>query len=147
MDKLRLLEIILFNRKKDFINRMMNANDFPVLENRDGTVSTHSMAYGEADGQYFVYPTVVYQDGKMMRLGPDTAWTRAMESGDYVMFENEDDAREFSSEYKQFMPFFESAKPTEIWKDLETGPGASSVGQKAQGIFHNIPAPAGGEGE
>ena len=138
MDKLRLLEIILFNRKKDFINRMMNANDFPVLENRDGTVSTHSMAYGEADGQYFVYPTVVYQDGKMMRLGPDTAWTRAMESGDYVMFENEDDAREFSSEYKQFMPFFESSKDKfpkrkTIWKDLNTGPGDLS-GDSISGV-------------
>ena len=126
MDKIRLLEIILRNKGKDFINRIVNANDFPTLENRDGTISTHSMTYAEVDGRFYVYPTVVYQDGKLMRLGPDTAFNHALTSGEYVTFDDEREAMDFSKEYKQLMPFFESAQSNEIWKDLETGPGASS---------------------
>lgn len=128
MDKVKLLELLLEHRNKDFINRIINVNDFPTLENRDGTISTHSMAYGEADGKFYVYPTVVYEDGKMQRLGPDTAWNRAVMSGDYLEFDNEQDAADFSKEYKQFMPLFESSKDEfpkreTIWKDLNTGPG------------------------
>lgn len=129
MDKVRLLDLLLKNRKKDFINRIIRVNDFPVLKNRDGSVSTHSMSYGELDGKYYVYPTVVYRDGKMQRLGPDTAWTQAFTTGDYLEFDNEEDAADFSREYKSFMPFFESKKPDApepMWKDLNTGPGTMS---------------------
>jgi hypothetical protein len=129
MDKVKLLEILLKNKNKDFINRIINVNDFPTLENRDGTVSTHSMSYGESDGKYYVYPTVVYRDGKMQRLGPDTAWSVAFETGDYLVFDNEKDASDFSKEYKQFMPWFEAYKkdePEPVWKDLNTGPGTLS---------------------
>ena len=143
MNKVKLLEILLKNKNKDFINRIINVNDFPTLENRDGTVSTHSMAYGEADGKYYVYPTVVYRDGKMQRLGPDTALNRAITSGDYIVFDNEQDAADFSKEYKQFMPWFEAYKKDEvepIWKDLNTGPG--SLPKKGGGMPEIPEAPA-----
>ncbi len=135
MDQLRVLEIIEKNKDKDFINRLINAKDFPVLLNRDETTSTHSMAWGEADGRFFVYPTVVLEEGEMMRLGPDTAWGRAMRTGDYIEFDKMEDADEFSREYKKFTPFFDAQqeegvqpdvifpKRKSIWKDLNTGPG------------------------
>ena len=132
MDKIRLLELLLKYRDKDFINRIVNVNDFPILENRDGTVSTHSMSYGEVDGKFYVFPKVVNEGGKAMRLGPDTAWTRALTSGDFIEFDNEQDAADFSKEYKAFMPLFESSrdefpKRETIWKDLNTGPGTIST--------------------
>jgi len=139
MDKIKLLELLLKHRNKDFINRILNVNEFPVLENRDGTVSTHSMSYGEIDGRFYVFPTVVQNDeGKLMRLGPDTAWTRAITSGDALEFDNEQDAADFSKEYKQFMPLFESSKDEfpkkeTIWKDLNTGPGPSA-GDSLSGV-------------
>lgn len=128
MNKVRLLETLLFYKGKDFVNRIINAADFPVLKNRDGSESTHGMAVAEKDGKFFVYPTVVYEDGKLMRLGPDTALNRALTGGDYIEFDAEDDARDFSKEYKQFMPFFDSASEDtkKIWKDLNTGPGTLS---------------------
>lgn len=128
MNKVRLLETLLFYKGKDFINRIINAGDFPFLENRDGTKSTHGMAVSEKDGKFYVYPTVVYEGGIMQRLGPDTAWNRAITSGDFIEFETEEDARDFSKEYKQFMPMFEAAKEDtkKIWKDLNTGPGTLS---------------------
>ena len=134
MDKVKLLELLLKHKNKDFINRIINVNDFPVLENRDGTSSTHGMELSEVNGKFFVYPSVVYQDGKMQRLGPDTAFNRAMNSGDLLEFDNMDEAMEFSKEYKQFMPMFEASgekehpKKETIWKDMNTGPGTIEPG-------------------
>lgn len=135
MDQLKILEILEANKDKDFVNRILNAPDFPTLPNRDGSESTHSMAWGEADGRFFVYPTVIYEEDQMMRLGPDTAWGRAMRMGDYIEFETMAEADEFSREYKKVGPFFEAKKEEgirpdvvypkrkSIWKDLNTGPG------------------------
>jgi hypothetical protein len=134
MDKIKLLELLLKNKNKDFINRIINVNDFPVLENRDGTKSTHSMSLSEVDGKFFVYPSVVYQDGKMQRLGPDTAFNRAISSGDMLEFDDLDEATGFSKDYKQFMPLFEASgekvlpKKETIWKDMNTGPGTIESG-------------------
>ena len=137
MDQLKILEIIEKNKNKAFVNRIINAKEFPVLTNRDGSVSTHSMTWVEADGRFFVYPTVVFEDDQMMRLGPDTAWGRAMRSGDFIEFSTSQEADEFSREYKKFSPFFDAdrgevqpevvhPKRKTIWKDLNTGPGTIS---------------------
>lgn len=135
MDQVRMLEILEENRGKDFVERIFNAPDYPVLYNRDGSQSTHSMAWSEADGRYFVYPTVVYEEGEMMRLGPDTAFGRAIRTGDFIEFDNFEDADQFSREYKKLFPFFdkkEDEKPVifpkrkTIWKDMNTGPGTLS---------------------
>ena len=136
MDKVKLLELLLKHKNKDFINRIINVNDFPVLKNRDGTSSTHGMELSEVDGKFFVYPSVVYIDGKMQRLGPDTAFNRAMNSGDMLEFEDMDEAMGFSKGYKQFMPMFEASEKEEVvypkkvsvWKDMNTGPGTIESG-------------------
>jgi len=136
MDQLKILDIIEKNKDKDFVNRIINAKDFPVLTNRDGSVSTHGMSWGEADGRFFVYPTVVYDEDQMTRLGPDTAFGRAIRSGDYIEFADPQSAMEFSKEYKKFSPFFGEAgikpdviypKRKSIWKDMNTGPGTLST--------------------
>jgi len=143
MNQLRILEILEANKDRAFVQRIMNAADYPVLPNRDGSVSTHSMAWGEADGRYFVYPTVVLEEDEMMRLGPDTAWGRAMRTGDFIELDSAVEADEFSREYKRFSPFFdreEGIKPDVvypkrkgIWKDLNTGPGDLSGGDSMSG--------------
>ena len=75
----------------------------PVLKNPDGTVSTHSMAYGEADGKYYVYPTVVMGGGdKLQRLSGDDAWNNAMQTENYIEFGSEKDAEWFSKNYKKY---------------------------------------------
>lgn len=123
MDTVKLFEILEQNKDVEFVKRILNAQDYPSLPNRDGSVSTHSMAVGEAGGRYFVYPTVVYDEGEMMRLGPDTAFGRAMRMGDYIEFDDLQRALEFSKDYKKANPFIESMKPPSLWKDMNTGPG------------------------
>ena len=93
------------------------------------------MAWGEADGRFFVYPTVVIEEDEMIRLGPDTAFGRALRSGEYIEFAEAQDAMDFSQDYKKMTPFFgEAEKPDviypkkkTIWKDLNTGPGTLST--------------------
>ena len=137
MNQLKILEILEANKDREFVQRIFNAADYPVLPNRDGSVSTHSMVWGEAGGRFFVYPTVILQEDQMMRLGPDTAFGHALRTGEFIEFDNMEDADEFSREYKKFSPFFEGKdegilpdvifpKKKSIWKDLNTGAGTLS---------------------
>ncbi len=136
MNQLRILEIINKNKKKNFVSRILNAKDLPTLPNRDGSSSTHGLVWRAKDtfkDVFIVYPTVVLAEGEMMRLGPKTAFSRAVEYGDFIEFDNWQDADEFSKEYKKFTPFFvrtdrednDRPLPPSIWKNLNTGPGAS----------------------
>ena len=144
MNQLKILEIINKNKDKEFVYRLLNAKDLPTLPNRDGSTSTHGLmwkrrirtvpyAKGKKKTTYIVYPTVVLAEGEMMRLGPKTAFSRAVEYGDFIEFDNWQDADEFSKEYKKFTPFFvrtdrednDRPLPPSIWKNLNTGPGAS----------------------
>jgi len=135
MDQLKILDILNENKDLPFVMRIMNPG-YPSLYNRDGSESTHSMAFGEFNGKYIVYPTVVYDEEVMSRLGPDTAFGRAIRMGDYIEFEEATDAYEFSREYKKLFPFFEKKedgakdvvfpKKKTIWKDMNTGPGTLS---------------------
>jgi len=117
MNQLRILDIINKNKEKEFVYRLLNAKDLPSLPNRDGSTSTHGLTWkpriktlryakGKKKKVYIVYPTVVLAEGEMMRLGPKTAYNRAVEFGDYIEFNNWQDADEFSKEYKKFQPFF-----------------------------------------
>ena len=130
MNQLKILEILEQNKDKEFVQRIMNAADYPTLPNRDGSESTHSMAWGEFEGKFYVYPSVVIEEGEIQRLGPDTAWGRALRTGDYIEFTTIQDAYEFSKEYKNFSDRFYPDEPEKIypkrktiWKDLNTGAG------------------------
>lgn len=133
MDQLKILDILNENKDKEFVKRIMNAESYPALPNRDGSESTHGMAFSQVDGKFLVYPTVVYDEETMSRLGPDTALGRALRLDDYIEFETLQEAYEFSKEYKKLSPFFEGQekeviypKRKSIWKDLNTGPGTIS---------------------
>jgi hypothetical protein len=137
MDQLRILEILEEHKELEFVQRILNADNYPSLPNRNGSESTHGMTLGELDGRFLVYPTIIYEEEELMRLGPDTALGHAMRSGDFIEFDDETEAYEFSSEYKGFTDRFYKDKIKEeiiypkrktIWKDLNTGPGDISSG-------------------
>ena len=142
MDQLRILEILNENKDLPFVMRILNAADYPTLPNRDGSQSTHGMAFSKNGDGYIVYPSVVYDDEVMARLGPDTALGRAIRLGDFIEFATLQEAYEFSKEYKKMLPFFDKGeekpevvfpKRKTIWKDLNTGPGDIS-GDSMSGV-------------
>ena len=91
------------NIDKNFVKRVVNKDAYPVLQNDDGSHSTHSMAMSEADGKYFVYPTVVQTEkGDLKRLKGKEAVRHAFKTKEYIPFDNPDDALWFSKNYKLF---------------------------------------------
>jgi len=99
-----IAQILLMNKDKNFVKRILNFPIFPVLDNGDGSISTHSMAWGEADGKYFVYPTVVQGgDGKLRRLSGRDAWDYAIKNNEYIQFDTKESADWFARNYKKYL--------------------------------------------
>lgn len=82
----------------NFEQRALAPSKYPVIKNDDGSVSTHRMAYGEADGKYFAYPTIVQgPSGKLVQLDQDQAWRYAMQTKQYREFADEKSAAEYAA--------------------------------------------------
>lgn len=58
MDKegINIDEILINNQDKNFIQRIIKPNRYPVIKNQDGTYSTHLMSSAEVDGKGIAYP-------------------------------------------------------------------------------------------
>jgi len=94
--------ILKSNSDKSFVKRILHRDKYPVLNNPDGSFSTHSMAWGEADGRYFVYPTVLLdEDGTLKRFDADAAWGHVMKTGNFLEFSSPKEADWFSKNYKK----------------------------------------------
>ena len=90
------------NKDKEFVNRILNPQQSPpVIQNNDGTISSHLMAYSGIDGgRGVVYPTIVNVDGKLTKLGDRDAIEYAKRTGEAIIFKTEKEAEEFSLNYK-----------------------------------------------
>jgi hypothetical protein len=97
--------VIDLGSKLDFEQRVLNPNSNPVIDNGDGSVSTHRMAYGEVDGKFVAYPTIVKpkQSKELVQLDDGDALGYALNSGEYRSFKTEDEARSYAEGgYKKF---------------------------------------------
>ncbi|AUV61841.1 hypothetical protein HWB52_gp26 [Pseudomonas phage Littlefix] len=93
------------NTKLNFEKRVLKPNEYPAIPNDDGSVSTHRMAYGETDGRYVAYPTIVQpkKANELVELGDRDAFEYAMKSGEYRSFKTEDEAKAYAEGgYKKF---------------------------------------------
>ncbi len=81
----------------NFEQRILNPSKYPTLQNEDGSYSTHSMAWGGGDGNFYAYPTVVQVGDKLVRLPDQVAYQHAMESGEYRSFTTPEDADAYAS--------------------------------------------------
>lgn len=91
--------------KLNFEQRILKPSSYPVINNDDGSESTHKMAYGEADGKYVAFPTIVQSKatGKLHELSPGDAFRYAMQSGEFRDFDKEEDAAAYADGgYKKF---------------------------------------------
>lgn len=103
--------VIAPDSKLEFEQRVLNPNSNPVIDNGDGSVSTHRMAYGESDGKFVAYPTIVLpKDSKeLVQLGDKDAWQYAAKHGEFRKFDTEDEARTYAEGgYKKFWGLGES---------------------------------------
>jgi len=97
-----LIRVLMENKDVPFVRRINDRYVHPVLDNQDGTISTHSMADSESDGRHYAYPTVVSDNNHgLKRLADSMAFENAMNSGNYIEFPNAQDANWFARNYKQ----------------------------------------------
>ncbi len=86
------------NTPLEFEQRVLRPSMIPGIKNEDGTYSTHRMAWGDADGKFFAYPTIVNDgSGKLVQLPDQLAFQHAMESGQYREFTTPEDADAYAS--------------------------------------------------
>lgn len=103
-----LEEILTRNNSKRFVKRIMQPFNSPVAiddEDPEGKrVMTHKMAWGEADGKYYVYPTVMEdpQNGLTLRNYGKDAFQEALRRRDFIVFDTPEEADKFSQNYKSY---------------------------------------------
>lgn len=90
------------NKDKNFVDRIVNKDNYPTLDLGDGNYATHQMAWGESDGKYLVFPTVVYDKNTntLKKLQDKEAFDYAVKNNEFIEFDNQEDADQFSREYK-----------------------------------------------
>jgi hypothetical protein len=90
-------DVLKANASKNFVKRIMNPKNFPVIDNGDGSVSTHRMASGETDGRFIAYPTITQdKDGSLRQREDRDAFNHAMKTGEFIEFNTDQEAREFA---------------------------------------------------
>lgn len=95
----QLMNVLNQNKDKSFVKRILDPTSYPTLDLGNGSYATHRMAWTEADGKYFVYPTVLLDNGKLKDFG-DEAWHHVRQTGNYIEMPSADDAEWFSTRYK-----------------------------------------------
>lgn len=89
-----------------FVRRILTPFKAPVaIDDEDPEkkrVMTHKMAWGEADGKYYVFPTVMPDESGALRNFGDKAMDEAFKRRDVVPFNTPEEAAYFSENYKTF---------------------------------------------
>ena len=97
----KLSDILGSNKKLNFVDRIINKDKWPVITYRNGDIATHKMAWGEADGKAYAYPTIVYDGRDLVELPEKKAFDYAMETGQFIEFDKPTDAAWFTQNYKK----------------------------------------------
>jgi len=102
MDYKTLTKILESNKNKSFVKRILEPDQYPVLQNDDGTVSTHRMSWGQAGDKYIVFPTVLYNGKKLQAFDPNDAFQHVIKSKNYILFDSPEEADAFTKRYKDY---------------------------------------------
>ena len=96
------IDLLKQHKEKDFVNRILNPSIAPAgIPWEGGSVATHQMA-AEVDenGNWYVFPTIVNQGGKLVSMPLYDAFDYARETGEYIPMPDMDSAINFSENYK-----------------------------------------------
>lgn len=99
----RIEAMLRANGNRRFVRRIMLPFRAPVMRLPDGNVATHKMAWAEADGKYYVYPTVMesLETGELVDFGDD-AFDEALRRRDFIEAASPEEADWFSQNYKSY---------------------------------------------
>jgi len=95
-EKFDVDSVINANLKVPFVDRIVNADRYPVMQNTDGSISTHRMAWASDDQGYFAFPTLTLDSTGESLMKNDNPQD-AIKRGDIVRFKTAKEAEEFAS--------------------------------------------------
>ena len=95
-------KILEQNKGKDFVDRILNPDKYPSMDIGNGNTATHKMIWGESDGKYQVFPSIVHQKGELVEYSGKDAWDHAMKTGEYIEFKDPAEAAWFGEMYKKY---------------------------------------------
>jgi hypothetical protein len=96
------IDLLKQHKEKDFVNRILNPGIAPAgIPWEGGSVASHQMA-AEVDenGNWYVFPTIVNQGGKLVSMPLYDAFDYARQTGEYIPMPDMDSAINFSENYK-----------------------------------------------
>jgi hypothetical protein len=133
MSKRKIDKILNQNKDLNFVQRMYQSNTPSIIIPGQPHPATHFME--SADGR--VYPTVVQMpDGSLQYLG-DNAYNYANQTGEYIEFSNDRQARRFAKNYKKGTGVLEEFGKggltqwfAEEWTDVKTGKPCGRSGKE-----------------
>jgi hypothetical protein len=96
----RILGVLRQNADKTFVKRILRPEAFPTLDLGNGSHATHRMAWTEAGGKYYVYPTVLMTPDRKLQDYGDSAFDIVKRTGNFIEFNTPDEADWFSRNYK-----------------------------------------------
>ena len=102
MDVLKIEQILNENNGKNFVKRILMPEAYPTLKKGKGAIATHEMAWGEADGKFYVFPTIMQEQDKSLKEYGKDAFDVAIKRKEFISFDNAKDAEDFSKGYKEY---------------------------------------------
>ncbi|SRR5580765_4981730 len=85
------------NSGKNFVQRVLNASDWPVVQNPGGGYSSHRMGSAEVEGKNIAFPTLVYDQSTNALTAPADPVREAMKTGEYIEFPDPAAAERFAN--------------------------------------------------
>lgn len=80
----------------EFERRMTQPNA-PFIQNLDGSISTHKMAWGSDKKGFYAFPTIVNRNGQLVELSPEKADVYAHQTGELKRFSTQTEAEVYAA--------------------------------------------------
>lgn len=91
------LDILKANQGKDFVQRVTDPTNYPVVANPEGGYSSHRMASGELpDGTPIAFPTLFHDKVKGELYSSQNPMREAYKRNDYIKFDTPEAAEAFA---------------------------------------------------
>lgn len=87
------------NTNLNFEKRILNPEQYPELNNDDGSFATHQMAWSSGKNGYYAFPTIIQDpvSGNLKSLSPLQAVQYAIKSGEYRKFNTPEEAEQYAN--------------------------------------------------
>ena len=96
-------DLLRANKNFDFVKRILDPKNAPRPISDGQIKETHRMAaeyLGKGGTNPAVFPTIVNEGGKLIRLSTEQAMERAIRTGEFIAFDSIQKALDFSKGYK-----------------------------------------------